>query len=588
MNLQGVKDVLFRHGEKIVLGAVALFVVMNVVGHFSGQGPEDAAEGVTVDVPPSEEVSKAIEPAFVRASRPYVSDIEISTPRRTPFWPPMTVPLADVRLQMEKKEEAERGAGAPVVGQPRQVTLTPAEVAAYAPDPGRGFTEDPCRVQVSVGGEDRDTLVFKAVSPGRWVAYEALLANENRCRVLVKVDPKDLVLVDEVVAPEIKSLKEEELGAVVLRFIQPPKPEEDPDPRSRRIVTRHLPTEYRIYRRSEFDEKRILIERIASGVRSEPARRRGPSERMGPPPGEGYPGGYPGAGRPPRRGGMSAEARAEGGMAAPVPAPGPGAAVRREGPPQPAEEAPPRRTAPRREAPAEGETEEKFKPESENEYVFVDRSVEAEVTYTYWLEAVVDQEAAPEAAPETAQEIQPVELPPREVKTKQKFTFKYVGGTYDEAQIMVFIGPTEEPLAQQTFTVPIGGYIGALPPKPGAVAEPAEGEAEGPPPEAPEGAVAKAGGEETQFVTRYVLVDVIPNAFRVVPYVSTVSERNEEGRLVPRRVTVLREELARQVIIRDRKQRLLRLWYERAPRPPKKETEPTRGRRRPPSRRYRR
>jgi hypothetical protein len=83
-------------------------------------------------------------------------------------------------------------------------------------------------------------------------------------------------------------------------------------------------------------------------------------------------------------------------------------------------------------------------------------------------------------------------------------------------------------------------------------------------------------------------VDVIPNAFRVVPYVSTVSERNEEGRLVPRRVTVLREELARQVIIRDRKQRLLRLWYERAPRPPKKETEPTRGRRRPPSRRYRR
>ncbi len=581
MNLQGVKDVLFRHGEKIVLGAVALFVVLNVVGHFSGEGPEDAAEGVTVNVPPSEEVSKAIEPAFVRASRPYVSDIEITTPRRTPFWPPMTVPLADVRLQMEKKEEAQRGAGAPIVGQPRQVTLTPAEVAAYAPEPGRGFTEDPCRVQVSVGGEDRDTLVFKAVSPGRWVAYEALLANENRCRVLVKVDPKDLVLVDEVVAPEIKSLKEEELGAVVLRFIQPPKPEEDSDPRSRRIVTRHLPTEYRIYRRSEFDEKRILIERIASGVRSGPPRRRRPSERMAPPPGEGYPGGYPGARR---SGGMSAEARAEGGMAAPVPAPRPGAALRREGPAQPAEEAPPPRTAPRREAPAEGGTDEKFKPESENEHVFVDRSVEAEVTYTYWLEAVVDQEAAREAAPDTVQEIQPVELPPREIKTKQKFTFKYVGGTYDEAQIMVFIGPTEEPLAQQTFTVPIGGYIGELPPKPSAPAEPVEA----PPAEAPEGAVAQAGGEDTQFVTRYVLVDVIPNAFRVVPYVSTVSKRNEEGRLVPQRVTVLREELARQVIIRDRKQRLLRLWYERAPRPAKKEPEPRRPRRRPPTRsRYR-
>jgi hypothetical protein len=197
----------------------------------------------------------------------------------------------------------------------------------------------------------------------------------------------------------------------------------------------------------------------------------------------------------------------------------------------------------------------------------VDRSVESEVNYTYTVEAVVDLEARPEMGPETVGGIQPVTLAPKDIRTKQKFTLKYVGGTYDEARIMVFIGPTEEPLAQQTFTVPIGGYIGDLPPKPTAAPEAAQEEA--PPAEAPEGAVAQAGGEDTQFVTRYVLVDVIPNAFRVVPHVSTVSKRDEEGRLVPQRVTVLREELARQVIIRDRKQRLLRLWYERAPRPAK-------------------
>jgi hypothetical protein len=553
MNLQGIKDVAFRHGEKIGLGAVALFVAWSVFGHF--RGGAGAAGPIGPPVSPRTAIpSKAIEPAFVRAAEPYVTEHKVASPRHDPIWPPMTERLPEVALQVKDKPRERRKAAALIVGDPRIVALTPAELAVLAPT---GLSGEPCRIRVSVDPQAKDTLVFEAVSDGSWVAVEALLANENKCRVRVRVDPEGTVIGDRLVMPprQDATLKEEELGVVLLRFKQPPlPPKTEPTRKGGLIIVWHLPTEYRIYRKSEYDEQRHLIQRIvartAAGGAPVPPEG-GPIRPLMPP---GYPGGYPGA---PPAPGVSPEAAAE------------GLEVR----PRPAGLAP----GPRPAGVPSGREATDYAPAAPDQYVFVDRMVESEVEYTYWVEAFVAIYPGTDAAKDLKQEVGDGNQPKAfSLRTKQKFSFAYEGGSNEEARITVFIGPRETPLSSKTFVVPIGGYVGDPPPKEGAVpaeatagtpeATPAEG---APAPKAAEPAAEKAAGPDAEkpriplFVTRYVLVDVVPDAYRVVPRKRTVPVTNVDGQIVAKEVTVLCDETARQVVVRDRKNRLLVLWQER-------------------------
>ena len=537
MSLQGIKDVAFHHGEKVVLGAVLIFVGLNAYSHFTG-GEEGAGGVGPIDIRGADGVSRAIDPAFVQAALPYVEPVEIATPRRTPFWAPMTVllpPIAD--LQEKENTKATRKCGSTIVGSPRLVPLTPAEQRAYMP---RGATGQPCEVNVGVDPKAKDTLTFEVVRHGHWVAYEALLANENKCRVLVKAARAGIVYGDRIVMPTVDAepCKEEKLGLVVLRFKQPPKPETPEDDNATTIIRWHLATEYRIYRQSEFDEKRILLARLsAKGRRGtvDPVGRRTPRAPAG------YPGGYPGA-PPGGRPGVSPERGAEGLVPIRPGAVRPGAAVEER-------------------RPAEAEAAK------EGEYIYSDRTVESEMLYRYWIEAFTTIAVGDGPSKELKEELEPFR-----VRTKQKFSFRYVGGTYDKAHIVVYIGQPIPESNSRTFQVPIGARIGDLPlaetPETPAATEPRPG-AE---------SIETAKGDPFEFVTRYVLVDIIPDAYRVVPHERAVSRRDEDGKVVFIKETVLREEVARQIIIRDRKNRLLTLWYERpirtAPAKPKADRRP--------------
>lgn len=547
MNVQAIKDVVFRHGEKIILAGVVVFVGITIFGYFAAGGGGGGGLGGPIRAGGGGAQSKAIEPAFVKTTQPYVAEVRISTTPRTPFWAPMTIYLPNVsKLQVKENPRVVRTADTTIIGQPRKSRLTAAEEAAVAPE-GRPIERDgrptpDCVVKVSVGADGKQ-IIFEAVQHGYWVAYDAMLADENKCRVLVHVRPPGWIQTDElvVVKREDCSCKEEELGVVVFRFKQPPKKDTPTDPGSREIKTYHLPIEYRIYRKSEYEEKRRLIATLpakGAGAGLGPRAPRAPRSRRRRPPPSGYPGGFPGA-RPGMRPGVSQEAIAEGRMGV-APLPG---RVR-----EPAE------------YPAPGAAREaEIKPASEDEYVFVDRSVESEVTYEYWLENIPPLiDAEKQLEPKTI-------APPLSLKTKQKFTFAYEGGTPREAKIRVYIGPAGSDVSE-VFLVPIGGRIGDL--SPIAAPTPAEGE-----PEAARPAVAEPGAKDKEepeaplFVTRHVLVDIVPNAFRVVPHVRAVSQKDEDGNIILVKKTVLREELARQVIIRDRKRRLVRLWYKRSKKP---------------------
>ncbi|MFW6108355.1 MAG: hypothetical protein ACOC8D_00935 [bacterium] len=211
----------------------------------------------------------------------------------------------------------------------------------------------------------------------------------------------------------------------------------------------------------------------------------------------------------------------------------------------------------------------------QGEYVYVDSSVEAETTYTYWVEAVaLDEQGEPSLR----------EFPNgtdmagegEEFVTAQKFAFAYVGNRMRKglpvARIVVFIGRRENPLERREFLVPIGGWVGEPPHEP----EPEPGAEEGEPPETearrtglPPGVMAAADapgeplvgeeGETSQnYVTRHVLVDIVPEGRRLLADDTVISS---QGKM--EKIKTYKYVPKAKIILRDRKNRLRELWHER-------------------------
>jgi len=190
------------------------------------------------------------------------------------------------------------------------------------------------------------------------------------------------------------------------------------------------------------------------------------------------------------------------------------------------------------------EPEEQKAPEFE----FVDTGVESETYYVYKIVSVRPPEGGI-GEPATA------ESPQVECQTKAKFTFAYTGGGMAKANIVVFIGSRENPQDYRKFQVKVGQRIGTMPPelrKTNATEEPAAERSEQPKPET-----------DHQYVTRFVLVDIVPRVFRVVPQVRRLLvSGGVGGRAQYKEVVTYTEQSINQVILRDRHNRLLRLWFE--------------------------
>jgi hypothetical protein len=176
---------------------------------------------------------------------------------------------------------------------------------------------------------------------------------------------------------------------------------------------------------------------------------------------------------------------------------------------------------------------------------FIDRSVDSEASYSYVVYGVADVPAGDGEEGTKSQASDKKSLP---VTTKARFTFFFVGTKANAARIIVMIGPRDEPEGHQEYTVPIGGRVGELPHirKPG---EPLDDEV-----------------PDQRFVTGYVLVDMVSNAFRLVEQSRTVFEKDPvTGKQEPKEVVTYWARFDRYVILRDAKNRLTRIWVGRAP-----------------------
>jgi len=200
---------------------------------------------------------------------------------------------------------------------------------------------------------------------------------------------------------------------------------------------------------------------------------------------------------------------------------------------------PKRPVAPRPEPPEE---------EKPPEFEFVDKGVESETYYVYKIVSIRPPEGG-------IGEPAKAESPQVEYQTKAKFTFAYTGGGATKANIIVFIGSRENPQDYRKFQVKVGQRIGAMPPelrKANATEKPATEGSEQAQPEA-----------DNQYVTRFVLVDIVPRVFRVVPQVrKLLVSGGVSGRAQYKEVVTYVEQSINQVILRDRHNRLLRLWFE--------------------------
>ena len=196
-----------------------------------------------------------------------------------------------------------------------------------------------------------------------------------------------------------------------------------------------------------------------------------------------------------------------------------------------------------RERPAQPGEEEK-----PPEFEFVDKGVESETYYVYKIVSVRPPEGG-------IGEPAKAESPQVEYQTKAKFTFAYTGGGATKANIIVFIGSRENPQDYRKFQVKVGQRIGAMPPelrKANATEKPAT-----------EGSEQPQTETDNQYVTRFVLVDIVPRVFRVVPQVrKLLVSGGVSGRAQYKEVVTYVEQSINQVILRDRHNRLLRLWFE--------------------------
>jgi hypothetical protein len=198
---------------------------------------------------------------------------------------------------------------------------------------------------------------------------------------------------------------------------------------------------------------------------------------------------------------------------------------------------------------------------------FVDADVQSETSYTYWVRSIIEDDKGQitKESKEFSNEWK--------ATTKQRFTIVPFGGTDREARIAVIIGPEDQDLVEglnaKIYKVSLGGRIGELPLAAAPAAKPAE-----------EGKEAAAAGEAaSRFVTGFVLVDIVADSFRLIEQMSKVPERDENGRITHREVKTYRAILSRQAIVRDRKGRLVALWFKAPPKiaPPPKEKEPAKA-----------
>jgi len=419
----------------------------------------------------------------------------------------------------------------------------------------------PCDVRVTVDRKTRQSITFEARKAGDWIGFQGDLEDKNKFQILIMVNLKDVQADVKLLGVADVAVDEEQLGQVVVRFLPEQKPKEvrtrAPAGKAKPATIYVDPALYVIYRQSEHDKKEVAIAELpgkGAGRRTpirtrpgyDPRRMRGIGEGL--PMGEGgLPPGYMPEGDDPRRRG-----RVQPGLAPSIPPGG------MEEEMMPGEDAgiPPRGMPGVRGTARRGTTG--IRASRSGEMLHLDSSVESETTYTYRVEA------RPGDAPEL-RNVKPKTSKSVSITTKQKFSFAYVGNTAKGAKIVVFIGPKDDPIAYRTFIVPRGGRVGEIPGEAEAKAKAkAEAEAEA---ELERGnqRITRSEAEEDDghsYVTRFVLVDVVPQAARLLERESTVSIDGQ-----PAQVRTYQWVRKHKAVIRDRKNRLLSLWYEKAPKP---------------------
>lgn len=527
MNLAAIRSFLFRHGEKLILGAVLLFVCHRIYANlFPPVGAHEGLPPPLAATPPRP--TEAIRGSFRETAGPFVEAPAIEKARYNWFYPPDTRWGRPVELEMPRKDATTRDdvaripVGARVLGMPTYVPMSDEEVKErHLPAPPDDLTES-CKIDIKVepgAGREGDTLVVQAQAPGRWVKVIATLVNQDRFCVAILVN-RPGVRRDNLVPPGIiKEVKEEPLGTVVIRFTAKQGTDKSADGLT--WTNWVEPTYFEVLRKGEFDAEELAIGRVP-GRFPKPAE---PGAAPGPtPPRPKAPDttGFPGAHRPP--------AKAE-----PPPLP-------RKGP-EPG-------TPP-------------------DELVFRDNDAEAETNYVYRIRSVV---VPTEETPPLKEPV--VHGPHHEYRTLEKFSFAFIGGDAARASIAVFIGPRDNPLGMRIFErIPVGGWIGNVPKEFQPQHQPAPHEppkAEAPKDSEPQGdgepATPRTAPEDepaTRYVTRYILVDVELDVLRLVEQTITQPDGLDAlGRAKFKTVVSYLEKWDRRAILRDRRNRLHYLWLE--------------------------
>jgi len=587
MNLDQIKGAAFRYCDKAFLALVVLFVIWNVLSFMSpgdeALGPRSGGGGKPPIEPPEKMPNYYVDivSPFLKGQVPGATALA-----HDPFWPQTVVMLSRVQLVIpaepttdpEKlaRMKATRELSSPLVG---KLDLWPIpDYFLRALLAGRARTASavtalptgpPSEVEVTIDPETRKILTFAAKKAGGWIGYQGNLENENKVRVVVRVYEGEVETPVSVLAPVAVLVEEEQLGHVVVRFSEQTLPRQDPTTtttKKRKVEWVHADY-FNIYRQAEGEAKMLPIGRV-DGPGGSRRRTRRPREME--PMMEDMPPGYD-----PRYDPMAPPVEPR--PRAPrydIPPPGMSPEEMMEG------GAPPVMPMPGRREPDRREFEREFRPEAgRSQFLHVDNSVESEVQYTYWIEAVALEEDEQILDSRYASSGKKTPGPGYPVTTAQKFTFAYIGDRMvkgvRKAKIVVFIGRRMDPIESREFTVPVGEWIGEAPGKPEADAEETEAEGTGttavPPPgvaaspdvrgepplrEGIEGEEEDEGGQN--YVTRHVLVDIVPDGRQLQENEVMISI---DGK--PVKVTAYKYVPKQKVIIRDRKNRLRELWLER-------------------------
>jgi hypothetical protein len=530
MDLQRLKDLAFRHGEKVILAAILLFVVLNVYSNLTDE--EGVATGERIPVKPQKRtVSRGIQPQTEATVAPFIHVPQPVVPPYDPTVPPTVFRLGVaaapgcVELQIPSKSDTEKNdtallqAPGKIVGTPKEAKPTPEDIQGVAP--GLLEQKDLCEVEVTVKRETSQ-IELKAVKAGRPRAYEGDLASKDGYRFSIVIAPEKYVRPVEYGKAVIQEIGEQKLGIVTLRILEPARAEELD---KQKPLVKHIdPTAYVIWRRAEGEKEPKKLTRIAA------------FKTAGPKPAQP-------AGEPSKAHSAGSPADFERKRATPK-----GEQPRVPGPAGP----------------------------QRNEFPYEDRGVDSGVTYYYSVESFVeDEEGKPvKGSVEWDKD--------RKYTTLERFSVVYTGGTASEAKITVLIGTREKPQGSEIFKVRIGERIGetAAPPrpiphkglkKPLKGAEPAEAKK----PAAEEG----EEGIPNRFATGFILVDILPDAYNLVEQRRPESVTDAQGKREVREVKTYWSEYRRQIVVRERKGRLVTYWLElfegKAPvKGPEKEKEP--------------